>query len=183
MSTSPQGTEKPKFTTHQVAKFTPELIGKTVVAIRIRGLAKMRTSINDTLSMLRLNRVNIAVVLKLTKSIHGMLNKAKDYIAWGPVDQKTLTRLLKRRGRVEGNKPLTDEYLASRFRQCPNVRELASAIYHGNVLPRDVPGMKPVFRLHPPRGGHRGGIKRAYNAGGTLGFVGDYINRLLVKMS
>ncbi|MHA1734599.1 MAG: 50S ribosomal protein L30 [Promethearchaeota archaeon] len=151
-------------------------------AIRIRGLVKMRRDINDTLNMLRLNRVNMGVLLKVTPSVKGMLQKCKDYIAWGPLDEKILVRLLYKRGRVTGNKPLTDEYLREESNEFPDIKKLGTALSAGKTQLRDIKGVKPVFRLHPPRGGHRGGIKRDFNSGGTLGFVGSYINKLLLKM-
>ena len=45
----------------------------------------------------------------------------------------------------------------------------------------DVPLLKPVFRLHPPRKGHAG-IKRTAQQGGVLGNHGDDIKALLNKM-
>ena len=47
---------------------------------------------------------------------------------------------------------------------------------------KDIYKIKPVFRLHPPRKGHRGSIKKHYNAGGILGYCEDYINELVHKM-
>lgn len=154
-----------------------------VVAIRVRGWAKMRRDINDTLKLLRLNRVNAGVLLRVNPSYRGMLQKCKDYIAWGPVDDKILLRLFKKRAYITGNRHLTDKFLKDSNAGYSTVRKLVKAISSGEVSMRDIEGLKPLFRLHPPRGGHRGdGIKRAYNAGGTLGYVGEYINALLLKM-
>ncbi len=154
----------------------------TVFVIRIRGPVKTRGDINDTLNMLRLNRVNIGVILQLNPSIKGMLQKVKDYISWGPVDKKILFRLLQKRGRVLGNQRLTDEFLAENVKDFPSVKVLSEAVADGKVHLKDLKNVKPVFRLHPPRGGHRGGIKKPFNAGGTLGYVGEYMNTLLTKM-
>jgi len=46
---------------------------------------------------------------------------------------------------------------------------------------RDVPGLKPLFRLHPPRKGYEG-IKRSFKEGGALGYRADKINALLRRM-
>ncbi|MFT4303249.1 MAG: uL30 family ribosomal protein [Candidatus Woesearchaeota archaeon] len=41
-----------------------------------------------------------------------------------------------------------------------------------------------VYTLHPPRGGfERKGIKKAFSVGGALGYRGEKINNLLLKMS
>ena len=52
----------------------------------------------------------------------------------------------------------------------------------GEVKLKDINELKPVFRLAPPKGGHRGTIKKAFHAGGTLGNVSEYINVLASKM-
>jgi len=43
--------------------------------------------------------------------------------------------------------------------------------------------LKPFFRLHPPKGGYpRKGIKVPYSSGGSIGYWGKDINKLIVKM-
>jgi len=42
--------------------------------------------------------------------------------------------------------------------------------------------VKPVFRLHPPRGGFKGSIRKPYGAGGELGYRGAAINELIRRM-
>lgn len=153
-----------------------------IFAIRIRGLVDVSTDVQDTLRMLRLIRVNIGVLLRLTPPIKGMLQKCKDHIAWGPIDEKNLTHLIQKRGRLTGNKHITDEYLAEKVRDFPNIKKLALGIYEGKIRLKDINGFKPVFRMHPPRGGHRGGIKIPFNSGGTLGYVGNYMDVLIQKM-
>jgi large subunit ribosomal protein L30 len=46
---------------------------------------------------------------------------------------------------------------------------------------KDVPELKPVLRMHPPRKGYKT-TKRTYNQGGALGYYGAEINDLLIKM-
>jgi len=45
-----------------------------------------------------------------------------------------------------------------------------------------IPGLKPYFRLHPPKGGFKGSVKKPYNAGGELGYRGSAINDLIMRM-
>jgi large subunit ribosomal protein L30 len=113
----------------------------------------------------------------------GMLNKCKDYIAYGEIDEKALLRLLRVRGKVEGNKPLTDEHIKN-LTKYKNLKEFSKALLSGEIQYKtaDVYKLKPVFRLHPPRKGHRGTIKKHYNEGGTLGYVDQFINELIHKM-
>ena len=160
-------------------KLTPKLY----FAVRIRGAPGMRGKILDTLKILRMHKVNHGVLLWGTSSYRGMLLKCRDYIAYGEIDEKTLIRLLRVRGKVEGNKSLTEEYIKT-LTNYKNFRELAKALLNGEIQYRekDIYKIKPVFRLHPPKKGHKGTIKKHYNEGGTLGNVGIFINVLIHKM-
>jgi len=160
--------------------YTPKLY----IAVRIRGAPGMKRKILDTLKMLRMHKVNHGVLIWAEKSYRGMLNKCKDYIAYGEIDEKTLIRLMRIRGKVEGNKPLTDEHIKN-LTKYKDIEEFAKALLKGEILYRtkDIYKLKPVFRLHPPRKGHRGTIKKHYGEGGTLGLVPPkYINDLIQKM-
>jgi len=160
-------------------EYTPKLY----FAIRIRGAPGMKRKILDTLKMLRMHKVNHGVLIWGTKSYRGMLVKCKDYIAYGEIDDKTLVRLLRVRGKVEGNKPLTEEHLKN-LTDFKTFKELSKALLNGEIQFRekDIYKIKPVFRLHPPRKGYRGTIKKHYGEGGSLGYVGLYINDLIHKM-
>ena len=159
--------------------FTPKLY----FAVRVRGALGMKSKILDTLSMLRMNKVNHGVLIWGEKSFMGMLNKCKDYIAYGEIDEKTLVRLLRVRGKVEGNKALTDEHIKN-LTEYKDIKEFAKALLDGKLQYRekDIYKIKPIFRLHPPRKGYRGTIKKHFGEGGTLGNVGDYINVIIHKM-
>jgi large subunit ribosomal protein L30 len=43
-------------------------------------------------------------------------------------------------------------------------------------------GVKPFFRLHPPKKGYRRSVKRPYNNKGELGYRGEAINELARRM-
>jgi len=107
-----------------------------------------------------------------------MIQKVKDYVAWGKIDEDTLAFLLENRGRLKKNERLTDQFLRenSSYR---TVKELASAVFGGHINLRDLE-IKPVFRLHPPRKGHRGS-KKTVQEGGELGFHNS-IETLIKKM-
>jgi large subunit ribosomal protein L30 len=152
-------------------------------ALRIRGGVGMRGTIQDTLQMLRMHKVNHGVLIWGEKSYIGMLNKCKDYIAYGEIDEKTLVRLLRVRGKIQGNKPLTDENIKD-LTKYQNIKEFAKALLVGEIQYRtkDIQKIKPIFRLHPARKGIRGTIKKHYNEGGILGYVDIFINELIHKM-
>lgn len=148
--------------------------------VQVRGVVNTRRDIKDTLKMLRLHHINHCVFLPDTPEILGMIRKVKDYVAYGEVDEATLETLMRTRGRLEGNDALTDEYLKENS-EYSGIGDLAKAMIEGTVRVRDIPGLKPVLRLHPPRKGYKS-LKRTYPQGGALGYYGQEINALLYKM-
>ncbi|HJH32019.1 MAG TPA: 50S ribosomal protein L30 [Methanosarcinaceae archaeon] len=148
--------------------------------IRIRGPVNVRGSIEDTLKMLRLHRVNHCVMLNDNPHNYGMIQKVKDYVAYGTIDANTLAVMLKNRGMLEGGVRLTDSYITENT-DFGSIGAFAEAVFEGDATLKDVPKLKPVLRLHPPRKGHAG-MKRTTQQGGALGNHGDTIKVLLNKM-
>ncbi len=148
--------------------------------IRLRGTQNLNPKTKDTLKFLRLNRVNHAVVLPQNETTIGMLQVAKDYVTWGEVDAATLASVIKSRGRMLGDLPLSESHLAKNT-PYKTIDALAAAIVDGKFRYQDVPDVKPLFRLHPAKNGLEG-IKRSIQAGGALGYRGSAINKLLGKM-
>ncbi len=152
------------------------------LVIRVRSDRGVTKKIRDTMSMLNLTKVNHAVLVPKTPAYEGMLQKAKDYVTWGEVDADTIETLINERGRMAGDKQVTDAEVKS-CSDHSTVKALSKAIASGDATTKDVEGMKPVFRLHPPRGAKGwGGIKRAYSVGGALGFRGEDIGELAARM-
>ena len=149
-----------------------------IAAIRVRGTTGVKGEIADTMKMLRLNQINHAVILDETPSYQGMLQKAKDYITWGEIKEETLAKVISKRGRLPGGAKLTEEYLKENTSH-KSVKDLTKAVFKGEKL--EEIGIKPVFRLHPPRKGYKN-IKKAYNEDGTLGYRGEDIEDLIKKM-
>jgi len=154
-------------------------VAELLAVVRLRGNIKVRREMLDTLRMLGLTRVNHCVLLRGGDSEKGMLKKVKDMVTWGEINRETLLHLLKKRGRIRGELPLTEE----RVREWgfSSLEELADALLGGKVWVKDLPGLKKVFRLHPPRGGYRA-IKKSVKEGGDLGYRGEAINELLMRM-
>ena len=154
----------------------------TYLVIRVRSDRGVTKKIRDTMAMLNLSRVNHAVLIPKTASYEGMLQKVKDYVTWGEVEADTIGNLIKERGRMAGDHPVTDKEVKSSSSHS-TINALSKAIASGKATTKDVEGMKPVFRLHPPRGPKGwGGIKRAYSIGGALGFRGDALVPLAERM-
>jgi large subunit ribosomal protein L30 len=152
-----------------------------LAVIRIRGGIKALGVANRTLKMLNLTRVNHCVLVDDDPSTLGMLQEAKDYITWGEIKPETLEHLLKKRGRLQGDKHLTDEIVKSGT-EFSSIKELANAICDGKTELKVLPQLKKVFRLHPPRKGYKS-TKRPFKDLGDLGYRGERINELILKMT
>lgn len=149
--------------------------------VQVRGIIGMNYKLKSTLKLLKLVKKNSCVVVDNTRTYLGMLIKLKDYITWGEINQETYKELLKRRGRIVGNKILTEEYLKSKSNL--NFDQFVNDFFSDKIKVKDVPGLKPFFRLTPPRGGFdRGGLKKQFSLGGVLGYRGDSINDLIRRM-
>jgi len=74
--------------------------------IRIRGIPTTPRDIAATLDLLRLRRKYTMVVVPGTPDIMGMIERANDWITWGEIDADTLAEVLRKRGRIAGDKPL-----------------------------------------------------------------------------
>ncbi|MDP6562643.1 MAG: 50S ribosomal protein L30 [Candidatus Thalassarchaeum sp.] len=154
----------------------------TFLVIRVRSDRGVKPKIRDTMSMLNLTKVNHAVLVPDTPAYVGMLKKAKDYVTWGEADADTISELISQRGRMIGDKPITNAIIKSGS-EFSTINALSKAIASGDARTSDVEGMKPVFRLHPPRGAKGwGGIKRSFSVGGALGFRGEAIADLVGRM-
>ncbi len=148
--------------------------------IRIRGRVGVKRPVRDTLSMLRLHKVNHLVIVDDNPTYRGMIQKVKDYITWGEINAETLAKLIRKRGRLIGNKKVTEEYVQEKLGM--SIEEFAEKVIKGEMELSDLPNLKPVFRLHPPKGGFKGSKKRTFKEGGALGYRGESINELIEKM-
>jgi large subunit ribosomal protein L30 len=146
--------------------------------VRIRGGVNTRPEIRDTLDLLHMNRVNHCAVVKEDPHYRGMIQKVKDYVAWGQIDDDTLALLLEKRGRLSGNRRLTEALIKEKT-AFGSFKEFAKAVNAGSASFKDLE-IKPVFRLHPARKGLRS-TKKTVPQGGVLGFH-ESINDLITKM-
>jgi len=152
-----------------------------LAVIRVRGVSDIFHEINETLDMLHLKRNCHATLIDNRPSYLGMLKKAQNYVTWGEVSKENVLSLLKKKGRLVGNKKLTDRYAQEVGYE--SLDDMAEAVFQTKVEYNRLPKIKPVFRLHPPSRGFKGKVKRSYGAGGVVGYRGETINTLLERMS
>lgn len=155
-----------------------------VLAVRLRGTVGDPPDVERTMESLRLQRVFQARLLKSDPSTGGMLRSVKHLVAWGEPSPAVLERLfLKRAERDNGPRGLDEVFVKARFGK-ETLADLAKSVVAGEVELSDLwrAGLKPRFRLHPPRGGFRRSTRRAFTDGGELGYRGDAINSLALRM-
>lgn len=148
--------------------------------VRVRGTVNVKPKIKKTLSLLRLTRNNHCTLLEEKKEIKGMLQQVKDYVTWGEINEETLSAILQKRGRLSGDHQLTEEFVSSAT-SAKTISDLSKAILDGSLHLKEIPELKPVFRLNPPLKGFEG-IKRSFVNKGALGYRGKKINDLLQRM-
>lgn len=124
-----------------------------IAAIRLRGKVKTPEKTENTLHMLGLNKIHNCIVIPDEPSYRGMLQKAKDYITWGEIDEETFNKLIEKRSNTD-----------------KDPEEIKK-------------GKKEIFKLHPPKGCFKGSKKQPIGKGGELGYRGKKINQLLDRMT
>ena len=154
---------------------------KRLAVIRMRGRVNVRKTTEDTLQMLKLFRRFNCVIIDDRPSYQGMLQKIKDWATWGEIDSATVELLLtKRREMSETKNRITDD-LIKRKTSFSSVSEFAQSVCNFKSEFSDLPALKKVFRLHPPRKGLKS-IKASFTEGGDLGYRGKEIVALIQKM-
>ena len=138
-----------------------------IAIVRVRGSINLSNDIKETLSLLRLYRKNYCVVVEDSPSYKGMINKVKDFVTYGEIDDGTYKELVeKRREEFKGRE-----------------KDSKSKVEYKKFILVDGKKIKPFFRLSPPKKGFgRKGIKVAYAAKGALGYRAEKINELLKRM-
>jgi len=144
-----------------------------IAVVRIDGEVKVKSEIASTLDRLRLRRKYSCVLINSdNKGLMGMLWKVRHAVAYGPVENETLVKLLTARAQkikspqAESSKSTKTDY-----------DEAASGLIAGKKL-EDF-GFKPFFRLHPPRKGIKSKLQYPK---GVLGNNKSDINKLIERM-
>ena len=138
-----------------------------LAAVRVRGDVHLVSTARDTLEMLRLYHRNYCVVVANNPINLGMLKKVKDHITWGEINEDTLKMLVEKRAE-EHKGAETDSH---------------KKIKYNDFIVVNNKKIKKFFRLNSPKKGYgRKGIKKSFENGGALGYRGDKINDLIMRM-
>lgn len=142
--------------------------------IRLKGLFSISPTIERTLESLRLTKLYSCAVVPMNPSTKGMLQVAKDVVAYGEVDEKALLLLLSKRGKSLDGKKL------SASKKPAEMGKLASEIMASEKQLHEF-GVQSLFSLSPPKGGFDGSRKSG-TPYGPLGKNKD-ISGLISKMA
>jgi large subunit ribosomal protein L30 len=146
----------------------------------VRGIPTASPDVRKTLEMLHLCRTNHATLVDDRPAYVGMLRMVQHYVTWGEISKENILLLLKEKGRLMGDKRLTDEYAQKIGYK--TLDDLAEALYKVEVEYKNLQDIKPVFRVHPPSKGYKGKVKKSFKMGGATGYRGEAINDLVKRM-
>jgi len=134
--------------------------------IRISGLVEVARTVEATLSRMRLRRKYTLVLLPATPMTSLLLKKVRNFVAYGDIDADTLAALLEKRAQLIDKKKKVD------------LAEVAKQLNKKSL--QDL-GIKPFFRMHPPRKGIDARLHFGVRKG-VLGDNKDKINDLIRRM-
>ena len=145
--------------------------------IRLTGNVGISKKTELALEMLGLKAANNCVVVPENPSYKGMIKRVKDYVTYGIIRTETLSALLSKRGRLEGDKKLDDASLKAAG--CKSADELAKALMENKAKLADAK-LKKTFRLTPPAHGFKDTMHQYPK--GDIGNRGEAINELIERM-
>ena len=137
-----------------------------ICIIRIRGDVKLDRDVRETFDRMHLGRKYSCIVINPNKEQLGMIKKLEDFTAFGDIRKDVFEKLIDIRGqKTSKNKKIDAKKIIGELEKGKKYEDL---------------GIKPFFRLHPPRGGLKSS-KRHFPRG-VLGNNGEKINDLVLRM-
>jgi large subunit ribosomal protein L30 len=150
----------------------------SLLVVNLRGMVNTRAPVRTTLDQLKVAKRFNATIVPNDRVHLGMLNLAKEHVAWCKLDAETAAKLLTNRSEISSGRKASPEDLNDKY---GSVHDLASGLESGKVTLNTVSEIRPFFRLSPPRGGFKRSIRRQYREGGILG-PNDQLAQLVEKM-
>ncbi len=96
----------------------------------------------------------------------GMLKLAKEHLAWCELNAGIAEKLLSSRAEISSGTRVAESVIAKNY---GSFADIASKLESGEIELKSIIGIRPFFRLSPPRGGFKRSIRRQYRDGGILG--------------
>jgi len=138
-----------------------------LLVLNLRGKIDSTAPVRKALAELKVERRFSATVVPDDSPTLGALRACKDFIAWAPLDSKLLAELLKARGMVSESRRLDQDALKSLgFKK---YEDFAEKIMKDGERLSAHKGIRPFFRLSPPKGGFKLSSRRQATEKGILG--------------
>ena len=151
----------------------------SLLVVNLRGLVNTRAPVRATLEQLSIARRFNATIVPDDEVHRGLLNLAKEHVAWCKLESGTAEKLLETRSeKSTGTKFQESELVGKPY---STFTDLAKALECGNLKLSSFGGLRPFFRLSPPRGGFKRSTRRQYRDGGVLG-RNDELPKLVERM-
>jgi large subunit ribosomal protein L30 len=138
-----------------------------ILVVNIHGAINSSAPVRKSLGELKVIRKFSASVVTDDPTTLGMLKLCKDYTAWTTVDEKFLASLLKKRGMVSETRSL--DVASLKQLGFKKHEDLAAKMVKEGLRLSAVEGVRPFFKLAPPRGGFKQSMRRQYTERGMLG--------------
>ena len=138
-----------------------------LLIVNLHGKINSPRAVRETLKELKVERRFTASIVTDDRPTVGALRSCKDFIAWSAVDKETLAALLEKRGMLTESKRLDVPSLTKLG--YGGFADMAEKIEKQGVRLSAVQGIRPFFRLSPPRGGFKRSMRKQFSEGGVLG--------------
>ncbi|KAG0436358.1 60S ribosomal protein L7 [Dictyocoela muelleri] len=154
--------------------------------ILIRSKNRMPAKLKTICKLLRLEKINTCVLAKNNKATRQMLQRLRNYIAYGYLNINTLRTLFYKRALCRINsQPLniTNEVIEDYFNgELRCMEDLIYNIYTGSPLFKKINSFLLPFKLSCPVKGFKGKKSRDLTEGGSAGNHFDQLYLLLERM-
>jgi large subunit ribosomal protein L30 len=136
-----------------------------IIVIRISGLVEMPKEVQEALFRMRLRKKYTAILLRETEENMKLLQKVRNFVAFGSINDETLALLIQKRAKSMDNKKIDSKSVVEQLKK-KDLEDLK---------------IKPFIGLHPPRGGIDSKIHFPQKKG-VLGDNKEKINDLVRRM-
>ena len=140
----------------------------SLLVINLRGIVNTRAPVKTTLEQLSIVRRFNSTIVPDDPVYRGMLNLSKEHVAWCKIDGELAEKLLRMHSEKSTGVRFAEEELKEN-KEYPSFSALAKGLESGKARLAALQGMRPFFRLNPPKGGFRRSTRRQHRAGGVLG--------------
>jgi len=151
-----------------------------LLVLNIHGKINSPSAVRQALKELKVEKKFSASVVTNDAATVGMLRLCKDYVAWAPINGELLATLLEKRGMVSTYTKLDASALSEMgFKDFAG---LANKMMSEHLRLSQIRGVRPFFRLAPPKGGFKSSLRRQFSEKGTLGMnpnLSDLIRRMI----